>query len=54
MTLSCCNSSGDDDEDEEAMICGMIDLQGEAEEDPVEDRKRQLHLYEGVVELLDN
>ncbi len=45
---------GDDDEDD-ATVHRMIDLPEDAKEpENTEDMKRRLHLYEGVVELLDD
>jgi len=48
------HKSNDVDKKDEATVCRMMDLQEEAEEDPAEDVKRRLHLYGGIVELLDD
>jgi len=46
---------GNDNEDDNATVHRMLDLLEDAEElENAEDTKRQLHLYRGVMELLDN
>ncbi len=48
------HESNNVDDDDEAIVHRMIDLQEEAKEDPKEDAKRRLQLYGGIVELLDD